>query len=498
MKEWLRPPNNMFNPQKLDKMKTKTTNFDKRGHLDETKEVLELRNMRLLYYTCLTAALTEGADEESIVRLTAEKCRKAGLPEEACVLHTIVQERITLDETEVRKIFRAVYQKPRAAQQTPLTRQERIASEIEDFFRRRYELRYNTVKKIEEFRPLDGRYHQWRQMTDRDLKKMIHEQMREGCTGWGIDLENYIGSALLPQYNPIREFLRGCGRWTQRVDHIGLLARRVPTDYADWEPMFHRWFLAMVAQWLGRDKRFGNMLVPLLIGGQGTHKTTFCRMILPPVLRDYFIDDIKMDNAEQVERVLARMALVNIDEYNAKTEREQATIKRILAEKDVQVRKMRSDQYICSQRTASFIATTNSPKPLTDPTGSRRYLCCPVNGVIDTEPTVNYRQLYAQAVFELRHGARYWPSRDEEQRMEAYNEQFQQMKKGELVLTEFFKPMERNKDYLMTLTEVNQALRQHVSAVDMPSFRELSAALSQHFQAGAVDGRRGWYLRLQV
>ena len=69
------------------------------------------------------------------------------------------------------------------------------------------------------------------------------------------------------------------------------------------------------------------------------------------------------------------------------------------------------------------------------------------------------------------------------------------MKKAELALTEFFEPMERNKDYLLTLSEVEKSLRCRVSTTDMPSFRELSAALSQHFQPGAVDGRRGWYLR---
>ena len=485
----------MFNPQKLNKMRKEKTNFDKKGRLDETKEVLSLRQLRLSYYTCLSAALAESADEEEIVRLTAENCRHAGLPEEPCVLRTVAQERITLSQDEVRKIFRVAYMKRPVRPCSVLTRQERIACEIEDFFTRRYQLRYNTVKKIEEFRPLDGAWHPWRQLTERDCRKMVHEQMREGCTGWGLDLQNYIGSSLLPQYNPIREFLSGCGRWTGRRDHIGMLARRVPTDFVDWEPLFHRWFLAMVAQWLGRDKRFGNMLVPMLIGGQGTHKTTFCRLILPPALHDYFIDDIKMDNAEQVERVLARMALVNIDEYNAKTEREQAKIKRILAEKDVQVRKMRSDQYVLSQRTASFIATTNQSRPLTDPTGSRRYICCPVNGIIDTEPTLNYRQLYAQALHELRHGARYWPSCDEEARMEAHNRQFQQMKKGELVITEFFEPMERNKDYLMTLADIEQSLRRRVTAADMPTLKELSVALATHFQAGAVAGRRGWYMR---
>jgi predicted P-loop ATPase len=251
----------------------------------------------------------------------------------------------------------------------------------------------------------------------------------------------------------------------------------------------------MVAQWMNIESRFSNMLVPMLIGGQGTHKTTFCRMLLPPALSDYFVDDIKMDNAEQVERVLARMALVNIDEYNAKTEREQAKIKRILAEKDVQVRKMRSDQYIRTQRTASFIATTNSPTPLTDPTGSRRYICCPVQGIINTEPTVNYRQLYAQAVYEIKHGVRYYPTREEEQRMEQHNQQFQQLRKAEFAITEFFEKAERNKDCLMTLSEVERELHSRVSAVDMPSFRELSTALTHHYQAGAVDGRRGWYMR---
>ena len=59
---------------------------------------------------------------------------------------------------------------------------------------------------------------------------------------------------------------------------------------------------------------------------------------------------LPLDNAEQVERVLGRMWLVCIDEYNAKTDREQAKIKRLLTEKDVQIRKMRSDQYTTTPR----------------------------------------------------------------------------------------------------------------------------------------------------
>ena len=70
-----------------------------------------------------------------------------------------------------------------------------------------------------------------------------------------------------------------------------------------------------------------------------------------------------------------------------------------------------------------------------------------------------------------------------------------QLRKAEFVITEYFERAERNKDSLMTLTEVEQLLHSRVSAVDMPSFRELSTALTHHYQAGAVDGRRGWYMR---
>ena len=479
-------------------MKTEKTNFDKKGRLNETKEVLSLRQQRVAYYTCLLDALRESDDGEEICRLTAKACHRAGLPEEACVQLTAVQDRIGLEVDVVRKIFHTVYLKKQQRVYSSFNEKERIARGIEDFFGRRYELRYNTVKRIEEWRRRDGTYHEWEQLTDRDMNTMVHEQMLDGGSAWGIDLRSYLNSNMLPQYNPLTAFLEGCGRWTGLVDHIGQLARRVPTDYEDWPLMFHRWFLAMVAQWQGRDRSFGNMLVPMLIGAQGTRKTTFCRMILPPALDDYFIDDIKMDSGEQVERVLARMALVNIDEYNAKTEREQAKIKRILAEKHVQVRKMRSDQYVRLNRNASFIATTNSPTPLTDPTGSRRYICCPVTGVIDTESPVNYRQLYAQAVYELRHGVRYWPDRDEEQRMEQHNQRFQLLRKAEFAIAEFFVAAERNKDCLMTLTEIEQSLRRHVKPADMPSFRELSTTLNQQFRAGAVDGRRGWYVRLRT
>ena len=406
-----------------------------------------------------------------------------------------------------------------------------IAKGVKRFFDENYELRYNVLKQTEEFRPLTAaarRRHgaapqnsveppqnhgeapqkgslqkgieakAWLQLTDRHLRRIAFEQMLQVGVAWSVDVELYVRSSLIHDYNPVTHFLDGCGTWDHAIDHIRAVARRVPTAMADWPDLFHRWLLAMVAQWQNLNRDYGNALVPILIGPQGTHKSTFCKLLLPPELREYYIDDIKLDNAEQVERMLARMLLVNIDEYNAKSEREQAKIKRVLSEKDVQTRRMRSDQYVMLQRTASFIATTNDTQPLTDFTGNRRYICCELTGSIDTSTPIDYCQLYAQAVSELQSGATTYLSTEENARLEHHNKRYMVMSSAHLMLQEFFTPAERRAKYHLSTTAIQQELAKHVRATDLPTLKKLGHALKDlHYQRGGIDGVRGWYAKVK-
>ena len=398
---------------------------------------------------------------------------------------------------------------------------QRIVEGVRRFFNENYELRYNVMKQTEEFRrkepsivrqePLISREEPlilqdvpliqaeevaWQQLTDREFRKMAIEQMEKVGVAWSIDVELYVRSALIPDYSPVLDYLGRCGSWDGKTDHIRDLARRVPTSFERWPDYFHSWVLAMVAQWLNLSSEFGNAVVPMLIGAQGTHKSTFCRLLLPPSLREYYIDDIKLDNAEQVERMLSRMLLVNIDEYNAKTDREQAKIKRVLTEKNVQTRKMRSDQYVLLPRMASFIATTNDLEPLYDPTGSRRYLCCEVTGIIDTDTPIDHRAIYAQAVTELRGGGQWYFSKNEEADIERHNQNYRRQSTPETVLLSYFEPAERNKDHFMLAVDIQNELRKHVRMTDVPSIKKLTIALKAcHFPYGKIQGVRGWYAR---
>ena len=463
----------------------------------------ERERIQMEYYTCLSKALDDQpeCDEQCLVQL-AGYCQKARLEEEACVMRTHWDGRFRqLGLDVIRKVFRETYKKPYDGRTlSQMNEKERIIRFIEDFFARRYQLRYNVVKQMTEFRSNDLAFKPWEPLTDRQLKSIVVEQMKEGGESWMNDIRIYIESAHVKDYNPIHEFLAGCGEWDGKKDYIEDFARRLPTNYQQWPKYFHRWFLAMVAQALNINRDYGNSMVPMLIGGQGIKKSNFCKNILPPSMREYYMDDIKMDNAEQVERVLGRMWLVCIDEYNAKTDREQAKIKRLLTEKDVQIRKMRSDQYTMTPRLCSFIATTNDPTPLPSGDGSRRYLCIEVTGQVDMSGHIPYKQMFAQAVTELNTpGCIYWFTSDDEQQIQQHNQQYQQQSSVEEVLTTLFMPTNDHKrENLWRTQDIQSELSKHLKAPDVPNLTILGKALKNlRWPRGGNNGARGYYLVLR-
>ncbi|MCR5159551.1 MAG: DUF5906 domain-containing protein [Prevotella sp.] len=388
--------------------------------------------------------------------------------------------------------------KPSDAPSIAVNRQ-RLIRFNEQFLAERYDLRYNMMKRITEFRRKNTKgaaTNDWHPLTERDLNHLTVEQLKAGGESWSYGMRLCLENTAIDDYHPVRAYLAACPAWDGH-DHIGDMARRVPTSYTRWPEYFHRWMLAMTAQALGMGGLHGNSLVPLLIGDQGTRKSIFCRNILPPQLRDYFMDDIKMDNAEQVERVLGRMWLVCIDEYDSKTPREQAKIKRLLTEKDVQVRRMRSDQYTMTERLASFIATTNDPTPLPSGDGTRRYLCVAVDGMIDTDSPVCWEQVFAQAQAELRQeGCLWWFTAEDEQEIQQHNRQYQQPSAIEQVLPTFFEPApERSHEHFWQVTAIQRELASTLRASDVPNLTRLGLALKAlRWPQGSSNGRRGYYL----
>lgn len=104
----------------------------------------------------------------------------------------------------------------------------------------------------------------------------------------------------------------------------------------------------------------------------------------------------------------------------------QGFLKHLLQKPVVNVRKPYATQVESVKRYASFIATSNHTDLLGDPSGSRRFICIEVKGLIDNLQPIDYAQLYAQAVAALNNNERYWLTHEEEALQMRANEAFQE------------------------------------------------------------------------
>ncbi len=299
----------------------------------------------------------------------------------------------------------------------------------------------------------------WMPLRKYDQNTITLRALQSGIEAWDKDVKRFVESSFVKTYNPLKEYLEQLPQW-DHYDRITSLAHRVPTKNKYWEHDFHLWFRAMVAQWLQVNPEHGNTMTPLLIGRQGDGKSTFCRLLLPPELRVYYTDRIDFTNRNEAVQALVRFALINIDEYDSISKNQNAFLKHILQKADFKARKAYSSVMERHQRYASFIATTNDTQPLTDPSGSRRFLCIETCGSIDLQRPINYQQLYAQAMEEIADGLPTFFKRQNERRIQRSNVPYQYTEMMAELVNEYFKlPENKAEEKQMTVVQILKHIR---------------------------------------
>ena len=106
---------------------------------------------------------------------------------------------------------------------------------------------------------------------------------------------------------------------------------------------------------------------------------------------------------------------------------QQGFLKHLLQKPVANLRKPYGSSIQEMRRYASFIGTSNQKDLLTDPSGSRRFICIEVTAPINTNVTINYRQLYAQAMEAITKGERYWFDDTDEAILKESNREFEQI-----------------------------------------------------------------------
>ncbi|MCR5643693.1 MAG: DUF5906 domain-containing protein [Prevotella sp.] len=398
---------------------------------------LTVRESRMRrFHDCLDAAIEAHRNIQkdelyttAVLEQLADGCRVMGLPQAWCArvasfipLLGGVANRDTIDS-----VFKTAYLKE-TLKTIPMkyTRPSALLTyKTEAYMKEHYTLRLNVMTGVPEYR-MNAVGYGFQPLDQAARNTMAIRALKAGVDSWDKDLSRYIDSNLILRYYPMKDYLHHLRPWDGKHDYVGELARRVKTTNPYWEEDFHKWMLSMVAQWTGKDRQYGNAIVPLLIGPQGSGKTTFCHRLLPTYLQLYYNDRLSMKNDNDIFLAMSSYALINIDEFDAMSKSQQPILKYLISKHDVKFRPPYGKTMEERQRFASFIATTNNLRPLTDHTGSRRFICVYADE-INNSGVINHEQLYAQLFTELQQKRRYWFEDEENARIIEQNKDFLQV-----------------------------------------------------------------------
>ena len=397
--------------------------------------------------------LEDVSDEDRQMQMLmriASLCLDQGIPLAHAQGLTLEHPILNTDPILVKNVFSSVYDvslqadylkkhKVKPLKSVPDETLQTMRTEM--FLNANFDMRKNLMTGVAEYRYKYSEDQTFKPLTEEVRNDMTIQAREQGLKSWDQDVNRFIDSTRIEQYDPVNTWLKNLPTWDGH-DYIKDLAARVPTDQPHWEKYLRYWLMGMVAQWRESDKQLtGNALTPLLIGRQGCGKTRFCKILLPEELRDYYNDKLNFKNEFDLNIALTSFALINIDEFDKTTNSQQIVLKYLLSSSDVKFRPPYGKTIKQYRRYTSFIGTTNQKQPLVDPTGSRRFVCVGIpNGKnIDFTDNINHPQLFAQVLQMVVNGERYWLDDDEIAQLMKENEPYQRTVPLEEMIAETFR-----------------------------------------------------------
>ena len=348
--------------------------------------------------------------------------------------------------------------------------QETYASidDIMTFLDNHVMLRHNVVTGRVEYRFPTTYYNktptEWQPISDRVVNSLWTDMAR-GNPVRIQDIQRVIESDYVPDYDPFRFYMDNLPLWNEdKDDYIMELAMSVIVKGEAEEQMLFcqclkKWLVGMVACWL--DPKVVNNVILVLIGEQGSYKTTWFSYLLPPELRSYF--RIKT-NASRMTKddllALTQYGLVCYEELDTMGNRELNELKSAVTMPSIDERPAYGRYHEHRRHLASFCGTGNNVQFLSDPTGNRRWLPFEVDSIMSPRMfPFNYEGIYSQARRLYRDGFQYWFSQSEIQRLNSHNRQFETPRlETELVDIYFRKPNEHETGEFMPVARAMQII----------------------------------------
>ena len=328
------------------------------------------------------------------------------------------------------------------SQQAREEEQKNLVTSIKEKLTAQYQWRKNTLTDKVEY-STDG--DSWAEMDDRLVNTIITRLREEGLRVSDNMLRSLIDSSdFSVDYNPITDYLDGLSPWDPDTDpdyihemFVGHMEFKNPEDAEFYDMVFHRWFVCMVALWLGRIPQ--NPLLPTYCGPENIGKTFLCKHILPPSLR-YYWTEVRPNDPFNTDTmlILSKMLLVILDEIRINSDSKSNMLKYLLTSTQTNLRASYDRYSKTRNRLASTIATTNFQQFIREEEGNRRFVGIDIVGTKNlNEFPINHDGAYAQALYLLKNDYQLEPTQEEYQLIKEHNKDYMQLNDCEEALRSF-------------------------------------------------------------
>lgn len=327
----------------------------------------------------------------------------------------------------------------------------------------------------------------WKDIDDREFNSMLidcAEALQRNIST--TEFSTVLQSKLIPRVHPIHDYIHSLPPYSEdepdwiarKADEITLLH---PEQRERFIACFTKWIVSAVACWM--DDNVANHQVLVLVGPQGSFKSSWLNTLLPEPLRVYQNNLVlngmgKVD--DDVRNMLYENAIVNLDELDAMGNTELNQIKSLITCQVITNRAKYQRFKSSHVRIASLCGSTNKTHFLTDLTGSRRWMPFEVSAIVNPyENIFPLDRMYAQAYHLYRSGLEYWMTPEDNAVLNQHNEDFRVQDSMEELLHLWFDQPASNCGTFMTSAEIGDFLINQGSIKRPMSSQALSILLKK-------------------
>lgn len=257
---------------------------------------------------------------------------------------------------------------------------------------RKYNVRFNEISLQYQIKLIEAT--KWSAL---NLNSLLIELEQAGIKMSMKKLEILFRSHLIERYNPIKGYFNRLAKWEGK-DYISTLCSYVHTvDDELFRYHLEKWLTRTVLCALV-EGRVNKQCLVLTSPKQNIGKTTFFRFLVPPDLKDFYVEDIGTDKDSLIK--LSKNFIINMDELAIQGKSNINALKSFISKTHINERLPYGRRQERLERICSFVGSTNETDFLIDETGNVRWLVFEVESIdFAYSKEVDINKVWAQAYY---------------------------------------------------------------------------------------------------